>query len=218
MKLVKCKNGHFYDEERYDSCPHCNGAAPQNDSMTVPVMKAPANDAVTVAMDTSQMLESSVAKPSEPVKSSLKEAVAAASTGVVETSGDKTVGFFSHTIGTEPVVGWLVCVAGEHFGEDFKLKSGRNFIGRSAGMDVSISKDTTVSRDRHAILVYEPKGNLFILQPGDSKELCYLNDEVVLSAKEIKLNDKLLIGKTELMFVPCCNQTFHWDLVKKTEA
>ena len=24
MKLARCENGHFYDEERFASCPHCN--------------------------------------------------------------------------------------------------------------------------------------------------------------------------------------------------
>lgn len=220
MKLVKCKNGHFYDEERYDSCPHCSGTLNQGDNLTVPVMRAAANDAVTVAMDTAPARETVPATPVQEVarnSNSLKDAVTAASIGEVEISGDKTVGFFSHTIGMEPVVGWLVCITGEHFGEDFKLKSGRNFIGRASNMDVSITRDTTVSRERHAVLVYEPRGNVFIVQPGDSKELCYLNDEVVLAPKEIKVNDKLLVGKTQLMFIPCCSKEFNWDMVKKED-
>ena len=218
MKLVKCNQGHFYDEERYESCPHCN-SQDRDGQITVPVMRTAANDAVTVAMssnDPGKTVPIS-AVSQDAAKSSLKEAVQAASQKpvAVETSGDKTIGFFSHTIGKEPVVGWLVCVAGPHFGEDFKLKSGRNFIGRSSSMDVPISKDTTVSREKHGILVYEPKGNLFILQPGDSKELCYLNDEVVLSPKEIKVHDKLSVGSTELMFIPCCTAQFNWDMVKQ---
>ena len=24
MNLVRCENGHFYDSERFDECPHCN--------------------------------------------------------------------------------------------------------------------------------------------------------------------------------------------------
>jgi len=183
-------------------------------------MRAAANDAVTVAMDTAPARETVPATPVQEVarnSNSLKDAVTAASIGEVEISGDKTVGFFSHTIGMEPVVGWLVCITGEHFGEDFKLKSGRNFIGRASNMDVSITRDTTVSRERHAVLVYEPRGNVFIVQPGDSKELCYLNDEVVLAPKEIKVNDKLLVGKTQLMFIPCCSKEFNWDMVKKED-
>lgn len=221
MKLVKCENGHFYDEERYQSCPHCNAPSARNDNLTVPVMHNPAGDAVTVAMDATAVsgtgaTASEAPPPAAPAASSLQDAVKAASEGGAgAVTGEKTVGFFSSTIGTEPVVGWLVCVEGEHFGEDFKLKSGRNFIGRAANMDVPITKDATVSRERHAVVVYEPRGNMFIIQPGDSKELCYLNDEVVLAPRELKVNDRLLVGKTQLMFIPCCSAAFNWDMVKK---
>ncbi len=215
MKLIKCANGHFYDEERYDSCPHCVSAG-RNDNVTVPLVRQSANDAVTVAMNATEVSSSAVSAGAalKPL-GSLQDAVKAASAGNVNSvdTGDKTVGFFSSTIGKEPVVGWLVALSGEHFGEDFKLKSGRNFIGRSPSMDVAISKDSTVSRERHAMLVYEPRGNMFILQPGDSKELCYLNDEVVLTPKEIAANDRLLVGKTELLFIPCCTKVFNWDMV-----
>ena len=221
MKLVKCNSGHFYDEEKYESCPHCSSQE-RDGQVTVPVMRSASNDAVTVAMNNMDAGKTVPAASVEQfsakeAKSSLKEAVKAATEGAVQpaVSGDKTIGFFSHTIGKEPVVGWLVCVQGPHFGEDFKLKSGRNFIGRAASMDVSIAKDTTVSREKHGILVYEPKGNIFLLQPGDSKELCYLNEEVVLSPKEIKVHDRLSVGATELMFIPCCTSLFNWDMVKK---
>lgn len=223
MNLVKCENGHFYDEERYPSCPHCAAPALRDDNLTVPVMRTPTNDAVTVALDQSEPVTEPQQAPPEAAPaqqaSSLQDAVKAASTGAVNApvgggADEKTVGFFSSTIGKEPVVGWLVCTAGEHFGEDFKLKSGRNFIGRAPDMDVSVAKDGTVSRERHAIIVYEPRGNLFIVQPGDSKELSYLNGEVVLAPKEIKVHDKLTVGKTELMFIPCCTADFNWDMVK----
>ena len=219
MNLVRCENGPFFDSERYPGCPHCE--APRGDNVTVPLMRAPVNEDVTVALNqNAHVTEAVMHQPApEPAPapavntSSLLEAVKAASSGAVNApveSGEKTVGFFSKAIGTEPVVGWLVCTEGEHFGEDFKLKSGRNFIGRSAGMDVAITKDGTVSRERHTALVYEPRGNLFIVQPGDSKELSYLNGEVVLSPVELKPNDRLTIGQTELMFIPCCTESFKW--------
>lgn len=224
MKLVKCGNGHFYDEERYQNCPHCTAPSVRDDNLTQPLMRGPVNDEVTVAMS-STMSESVAPAPVTPAPQvskeggSLQDAVNAASGGMTASlDGDKTVGFFSRKIGTEPVVGWLVCVAGEHFGEDFKLKSGRNFIGRSASMDVAITRDTTVSRERHAVVVYEPRGNKFIVQPGESKELCYLNDDVVLSPCEIKLHDHLVVGKTELMFVPCCTESFNWDMVQAPDT
>ena len=120
-------------------------------------------------------------------------------------------------ISSEPVVGWLVCIEGNHFGEDFKLKTGKNFIGRSSAMDVVLSGDASVSRDRHAIVVYEPKSNIFLVQPGDSKELFYVNDEVVLSAQKIKGYDVLSVGDSKLLFIPCCSDRFNWDAVKNEE-
>lgn len=224
MNLVKCENGHFYDKERYQDCPHCAAPALRDDSMTVPVMHSPANDAVTVALNQSVAAEPQEPAPSEQTSmqaGSLQDAVRAASTGTLTSMAggeEKTVGFFSGTMGSEPVVGWLVCVAGQHFGEDFKLKSGRNFIGRASSMDIVVAKDSMVSRERHAIVVYEPRGNLFIVQPGDSKELSYLNDEVVLAPKELKVHDRLTVGKTELMFIPCCTEKFNWDITKAADS
>lgn len=222
MNLVKCESGHFYDSERYQSCPHCSAPAMQGaQDVTVPVMRTPANDAVTVAISPSDAAPAASDATAMP-QSSLQEAVSAATgavqSGAISPAGDeKTVGFFQNAIGKEPVVGWLVCTQGEHFGEDFRLKSGRNFIGRATGMDVALAKDSTVSRERHAIVVYEPRGNLFIVQPGDSKELCYLNGEVVLSPREVKVHDRLSVGKSELMFIPCCTGQFSWDTTEQTE-
>ena len=48
-------------------------------------------------------------------------------------------------------------------------------------MDIALVGDKSVSRNKHAILVYEPKQHLYLVQPGESSELVYLNDEVVLS-------------------------------------
>ena len=205
MNLVRCDSGHFYDSERYTACPHC--AESGNANVTVPMPRRPANDEVTVAGNPNLQVTEAL---TEGATGSLKDAVKAATE-----ESEKTVGFYSSEIGTEPVVGWLVCTKGPHFGEDFRLKSGRNFIGRNSGMDVAVTKDNTVSRERHTAVVYEPKGNMFIVQPGDSKELSYLNDEVVLSPVRINANDRLSVGQTELMFIPCCTADFKWEVKDK---
>ncbi len=224
MNLVKCSSGHFYDSESFGSCPHCSAGPVGDSNVTVP-LQASGNDEVTVALshDSNPTVPLSAAEQQAvapiPISvPSLQDAVSAAvsepPSAIPIDNDNKTVGFFSSAIGKEPVVGWLVCSSGEHFGEDFRLKSGRNFIGRASNMDVCITKDNTVSRERHAIIVYEPRGNLFLVQPGDSKELCYLNDSVVLSPQPINVHDRLLVGKTELMFIPCCTERFNWEMSK----
>ena len=213
MNLVKCQNGHFYDESRYSKCPHCDAGAVRNDNLTVPVVRNAGSDSVTTDF-------SGAAAGSEPPKrvslqDAVKSAVGNPAAPVQSGEDQKTVSFYQKSIGSEPVVGWLVCVEGAHFGEDFRLKSGRNFIGRDAGMDVIISKDKTVSREKHAVVLYDPKGHIFLIQPGESKELCYLNDEVLPTPSTLKANDILTVGDTKLMFIPCCGPAFNWDKIKK---
>ncbi|MBR4758708.1 MAG: YbjN domain-containing protein [Lachnospiraceae bacterium] len=36
MKLVRCENGHFYDQEKYEICPHCNANVDEDDDTVVP--------------------------------------------------------------------------------------------------------------------------------------------------------------------------------------
>ena len=109
-----------------------------------------------------------------------------------------------------PVVGWLVCTEGVNKGTDYRLHQGRNFVGRSSEMDVCILGDNTVSRSSHAIVVYDPRSNVYLAQPGSSKELFYVNDKLVLNPIELKAMDQLSIGDTKLMFVPLCSEKFHW--------
>lgn len=112
---------------------------------------------------------------------------------------------------TEPVVGWLVCVGGRHFGESFSIYAGKNSIGRSNENRVIISEDGGVSRVKHALIVYEPKKRNFYLQPGDSSGLTYLNDEYITDSRLLSAWDMIELGDSKLMFVPLCGETFSWD-------
>ncbi len=108
------------------------------------------------------------------------------------------------------VVGWLVCVKGNSIGKSFCLRSGKNFIGRDQSMDVVIADDRSVSRNRHAIVTFDPKSNVFLVEPGMSRELFYLDDDLVLTPQLIKAYQVLTIGNTDLMFVPLCGEAFDW--------
>ena len=110
-----------------------------------------------------------------------------------------------------PVVGWLVITNGAERGRSVPLKAGKNFIGRANTNDVVLSGDNTVSREKHAIVIFEPRAQRFLLQPGTSNELFYVNDEVVLETRPVKAYDVLSIGKTTLVFVPFCGENFSWD-------
>lgn len=253
MKLTKCKRHHFYDADKYESCPHCppqtkdeaeNGGvkADSGEEATVSVWGTLADNSQdpfakvdhqqkTVDMNyysaqdmikdaQSNQVENNIGEQ-PTVAASLFEAVERAKTprenGTVNSDLDdnKTVSLYQAKTGIEPVAGWLVCIQGPSFGASYTLKTGRNFIGRGSDMDVVLAQDNSVSRQRHAIVLYEPRKREFIVQPGDSRELFYLNDDVVLGPEHLKAQDVLTVGNTSLMFFPCCGENFSWDDYKK---
>lgn len=108
-------------------------------------------------------------------------------------------------------VGWLVCISGQHLGNTFMLSAGKNSIGRLSNNQIALVKDPSVSREKHASVVYEPKKRVFYLQPGDSSGLTYLNDEYIDSSRMIQAYDVIEIGETKLMLMPLCSEKFTWD-------
>jgi hypothetical protein len=113
--------------------------------------------------------------------------------------------------GISPVVGWLVCVEGPDRGRDYRLHGEKNFIGRSSTMDIAITGDDSISREKHAAVSFEPKKKTFWLLPGESAGLVYLNDEVVNAPREIKARDIIELGRSKLMLFPFCDESFQWS-------
>lgn len=207
MKLNTCPKGHFYDADKYASCPYC---VPQDEA-----------EAVTEAVKTEDFSQPAAVKaqeisPSPVTVSKLNKPASFVNTAVngweePEDDENCTVGYYAQVIGVEPVVGWLVCIKGAYRGESFKLKSGRNFIGRAANMDIVLGADQSVSRLHHAAVVYDPKSRAFIVAAGDARELCYLNGDVVVTSQRLQAYDVLTLGNTELMLIPLCGEKFSWD-------
>lgn len=231
MKLTKCPNGHFYDAEKFAACPHCNRMvkAPQENAPTSPM--GPGFGGNGGAGDYTVPIYPGSGSPSgvdptiplqpEPPRPEEKQG-----------DDDKTIGFLSWNAPgaqgtadpgnvfrnqgtgsqkrqTSPVVGWLVCVGGASYGRSFNLYAGQNFIGRSKEMDICLS-DPTVARNRHAIIIYEPIHRQFYAQAGESHELFYVNDAVVLTSTLLKDRDKIAIGSAEFVFVPFCDERYGW--------
>lgn len=203
MTLVKCPNGHYYDASRFgNNCPHCGmsgGVSTSADQTTVPLNLPDAPQASNMT--------------TEPL--TVPQPAAAPAVSQSEKDDDRTLPVTADMLDgmvekTAPVVGWLVCTEGVNKGVDYRLHQGRNFVGRSPEMDVCIQNDNTVSRSSHAIVVYDPRSNVYLAQPGSSKELFYVNDKLVLNPVELQTMDLLSIGDTKLMFIPLCGEKFHW--------
>lgn len=209
MDLQRCINGHFYDADAFAFCPHCPSEGAQRNNGYMNNFGDVQTESIDFSDDITMEDDSVIDKT---VK--LTDLIDEAKDNVADDEQVVTVGYYQSAVGSEPVVGWLVCIEGNHFGEDFKLRAGKNFIGRASDMDVCLSGDSSVSREKHSIIVFEPKENLFIVQPGDSKELSYLNGQVILTPAQIQAYDVISIGNTKLMFIPFCSDKFKWQDVK----
>lgn len=232
MKLVKCENLHYYDADKYEACPHCAKLNPAPRTAThnedekddpATVKKAAPEDTKTESLwELNSEAQAAPASPERAAEAQEKAreisppppapSAGSLAAAVKTASGEdcKTVAFYD-VGGTEPVVGWLVCLKGEYIGESFNLKSGRNFIGRSLGMDVALVDEKTISRDKHCVVTFEPVKKLFLIQPGESNGLTYVNGEILMSFSELKNMDRIEMGTSVYLFVKLCGDDFSWD-------
>ena len=112
----------------------------------------------------------------------------------------------------DPPVGWLIVVKGPGMGRVATLGIGANSIGRGAAERVSLDyDDQKISRKNHGVITYDPRGRKFYVQPGSGQNLTYVNDEPVLTPRELAPLTHVQMGDTVLRFVPLCGAGFSWD-------
>ncbi len=110
-----------------------------------------------------------------------------------------------------PVCGWIVCIAGPRKGKDYKIKAGKNFVGRADDMDIQILGDNKISRRNHCVIVYDTKQSKTEILPGDSNGIAYLNEAAGYMPTELKLYDVIEIGESQFLFISLCGEHFKWE-------
>jgi hypothetical protein len=111
-----------------------------------------------------------------------------------------------------PVVGWLVIVKGPGRGRSVNLGYGMNSVGREPDNRVPLPfGDALISRRKHAVITYDPRGRKFYIQQGESSNLTYVGDTPVLAPTLLEGGESISMGETELRFVPLCGAEFDWD-------
>lgn len=216
MNIRRCAYGHFYDgDEHGDECPFCaqmKGAQAEKDP------EPPADDGtevkaeagagtepeptVTPAAEPAPTAEPEPESEPEPEPASFSPSPAAAPAPAAEPAGAP--------LDPDLVVGWLVCVSGPARGRSYELHAGRNFIGRAAISDVALPEDATVARERQASVIFDPRTARFSVTANETRELTYVNGELVYDHCDLTANDVLLVGSTHLMLVPLCGTGFAW--------
>jgi len=110
----------------------------------------------------------------------------------------------------EPVCGWLVCIEGARAGKDYKIRDGKNFIGRADDMDIQILGDNQIVRRNHAVIAYDKKKRESVMLPGDSNGIAYVNDTACYVPVQLEAYNIIEMGESKFLFVPFCGDNFSW--------
>lgn len=190
MSIIQCPHGHFYDDEKYSTCPSCmkpTGFRWQLDRQkTVSLDSMEAQEEVTVRLTAET-----------PEKQSY----------IAGWDSEKTVALS----GTEESLflsGWLVCIQGPMKGKDYRLYPGFNRIGRSLASDICL-QDPQVS-NTHCSVVYDQKSRRFFLVPGKGTAV-YMENKLIQNAVELQEGSRFSLGSSTLELIPFCKGDHVWE-------
>lgn len=114
-------------------------------------------------------------------------------------------------VSDDPVVGWLVVVDGPGRGHSVEIGAGANPLGRGEDQRAPLPwGDKEISRERHAIIVFDPKSRRYYIHAGDSHNLAYVDGEVLMAPRELRGGETITLGATTLKFAPFCSDDFSW--------
>ena len=186
MAIVQCENNHYYDNSKNSECPYCA-------KMKSGLSTNEINEQLTSYMDDGYQMQDE----------QLTEAY-----GDFVDECDKTIGIFTDETRNELTVGWLVCMEGLEKGKSYIIHSGRNFAGRSFDMDIVLSDDMRISREKHFSVVYDPKSISFYFVSGNGQT--YINGKPAIDECLLNEGDILSLGDCKYMFVPFCKKGRVW--------
>jgi hypothetical protein len=113
----------------------------------------------------------------------------------------------------DPVVGWLVIVGGPGLGAYRPIYEGNNSVGRAANQRIPIDfGDDAISSEEQAYIRYDGADRSFLFVPNLAKtNVVSVNDKRPSAAVTLQAMDVIMMGHTQLVFVPFCGPEFDWS-------
>jgi hypothetical protein len=113
----------------------------------------------------------------------------------------------------DPVVGWLVVVGGPGIGAYRPIYEGNNSIGRSLNQRIPVDfGDDAISSEEQAYIRYDSSDRSFLFVPNLAKtNVVSINNARPTGAVELSAMDVIVMGRTQLVFVPFCGSDFDWS-------
>lgn len=120
----------------------------------------------------------------------------------------------------DPVVGWLVIVGGPGLGSYRPVFEGNNTVGRAATNRVALDfGDAAISSEEQAYIRYDAADRSFLFVPNLAKtNVVSVNDKRPTGAVALESMDVIVMGRTQLVFVPFCGSEFDWSEIAENKA
>jgi len=208
MRMKNCANGHYFDEAVHASCPYCTSGVGNVTKKTkiigdnnMQTKKTRVADGLNETSGKTEIFDRTDSKPTSGEET------------IFMMAGGQEIKNSTQSAQTNTLLsGWLVIVSDSGKGSSYPLTFGMNSIGRDTGNYIRINNgDTSISRQKHTIIIYDYQNNLFFIKHGDGQYLSYLNGEVLLDTKQLNANDRIKVGNTEMIFIPLCSESFTWE-------
>ena len=218
MNLQKCKNGHYYDQDKFVKCPYCvtrkmplkdtlvlDGAADahtrkeenvydgelyEDEAMT----QASLRDAVVTAMRRKAYQEMELSASSELDQG--EDNVIPAANGLPEKMRQLPGGV-------------LVAIDGSCKGRIYALMTGDNYLLAERDT-VCIQNELASDRQPQASVCYDAEQNLFVLRLLDETSDIWIGKMRLEDNVRLVPYDTIIIGEDILLFVPICGDQFRW--------
>lgn len=206
MEMRKCVNGHYYDASVNPECPYCKSGTNTGKTVALGAVQGAGMNMSVDADGDSKTLPMGYSAQQDSGAPVLSQ-----SAGVNDDDDGRTIAVVHQDMGIDPVVGWLVCVKGKEKGRDYRIHSDNNYIGRSEKMDICVHGDETISRENHAVVSYDSIDKIYYFSPGEGRNIVRHNGKAIFQTVELNMYDRVVVGKTELVFMPLCGSDFEWS-------
>lgn len=119
----------------------------------------------------------------------------------------------------DPVVGWLVITGGPGLGAFRPVFEGNNTIGRAPNSRIPLDYgDDTISFEEQAYIRYDGADRGFLFVPNMSKtNVVSVNAKRPTTAIELAAMDVIVMGRTQLVFMPFCGPEFDWSEISESK-
>lgn len=229
MNIIKCEKGHFYNGDKYKTCPHCEEMQQENmrnpqvaESMSNKKSQADSkqpmrgywldeNIADTVAYKSSANTIDTVAyKPKQEM------IFTAAANYPPETSMVSLLPQQSQR-SQQPQqpqnslpVGWLVAISGLEYGKQYPIFMCDNFIGSGINNSICVDRDAYVLPEHHCTLSFDFQMQKVVLNMECSIGDVFVNNAPAQENRYLNHLDRIQIGGSIYMLVELCRDGFSW--------